>query len=81
MTTTRCSSLLLDWLAGGSDVYRAYSCDIGDATILHGKIGIVCLARLKDVESGSFSRLGTLRGQVHNGVNLGITRVANKVGQ
>lgn len=59
--------------------YRHFSTEIGDATILHGKIALLVFARAADLDSGALRRIGSQQGRVHNGVSLlGITRAANK---
>lgn len=58
--------------------YRHFATEIGDATILHGKIALLVFALAADLDSGALRRIGSQQGRVHNGLNLGIARAANK---
>lgn len=58
--------------------YRHFSTEIGDATILHGFIALLVFGRASELDSGALRRIGNQQGRVHNGMNLGIVRAANK---
>lgn len=62
----------------GGVAYRHFSSEIGDATILHGKIALLVFGRASDLDSGALRRIGNQQGRVRAGMNLGIVRAANK---
>lgn len=62
----------------GGTAFRVFSTAIGDATILHGQIALLVFGRATDLDSGALRRIGNQQGRVHNGINLGIVRAANK---
>lgn len=60
--------------AGGPDEWVLFSDEIGDTRVLHGKIAVMVLARMRDVRSGSFSiRQGTV-----NRVAAGVRKEARR---
>ena len=46
-----------------------------------GTIALTAFARTRDVASGAFSRIDALTGRLRNGVNLVVTKTANKVSE
>lgn len=64
---------------GGGEHYTMFTAEIGAATVLYGTIALTAFARTREVESGAFSRIDALAGRLRNGVNLVVTKTANKV--
>lgn len=66
---------------GGPEHYTMFTAEIGAATVLYGTIALTAFARTREVESGAFSRIDALAGRLRNGVNLVVTKTANKVSE
>lgn len=56
-----------------------YGRQIGATAILHGMIALTIFARTKEVENGAFRLLDSSIGKLHNGVDLVVAKVPNKV--
>lgn len=55
-----------------------FTAEIGAANLLFGTIALTAFARTREVESGAFSRIDAAAGSLKNGVNLVVTKTANK---
>lgn len=64
---------------GGPEHYTMFTAEIGAANLLFGTIALTVFARTREVESGAFARIDALAGSLRNGVNLVVTKTANKV--
>ncbi|KAM3567420.1 hypothetical protein VYU27_010434, partial [Nannochloropsis oceanica] len=63
---------------GGASHYTMFQAEIGAASVLYGTIALTTFARVRDVASGAFSAINALTSRVKNGVNLVVTKTANK---
>ncbi|EWM28392.1 type i inositol polyphosphate, partial [Nannochloropsis gaditana] len=63
---------------GGPSEYTMFQADVGAATMLYGTIALTAFARASDVQRGAFSAIDALTSRVKNGVNLVVTKTANK---
>ena len=66
---------------GGKSEYVMYAREIGSTNTalgFHGLIGMTVFAKTEDVDSGAFTDVEGANGEILRGVNLGVTRAANK---